>query len=256
MSRRFLRSALMMALGSALTLSAQAQSSAANGNAQTPTAVSAEERAQQQADKVFTWIRLHAEKPQAKRNAAAAEPATPSAAPAKVAAKPSSKAAPATATAATPGVAAPTVGSTALAAVGVAAPPSQSHQEPPQASAQTLASAAPSTAIAKAAAAATPEPPAQLADAAAAKADAEPLPLRLLHKVEPEVPRQLQRDFRGGSVTLRFTVMADGSVEQAEAVNASNKRLASAAVAALSQWRFAPIDAPRVASVEIGFQVE
>ena len=143
---------------------------------------------------------------------------------------------------------------------GSAALSSGPRQAPPQdieAAAADPSAATNEKTLLAAASLAVPKPGLQAPVAPVApEPEPEPAPLKLLHKVDPEVPRQLQRDFRGGTVLLRFTVMADGSVEQAEAVNASNKRLASAAVAALSQWRFAPIEAPRVASVEIGFQVE
>ncbi|MFY7865349.1 TonB family protein [Roseateles sp.] len=257
---RRLRLAVMTMLGTSLALAVQAQSAAPS-----PAAASAEARAQQQADKVFTWIRLHAEKPQAKRNTPAAEPAANSnaGAQAKAVAKPASKP---TSTASTSAIAAtpPTVPADAAAAIAAVLPSgsdtmsSVQRQQPPQeleVAPATTATPNEKTVLA-AASLAVPKPGVHAPVAPEPEPEPEPAPLKLLHKVDPEVPRQLQRDFRGGSVKLRFTVKADGSVEQAEAVNASNKRLASAAVAALTQWRFAPIEAPRVASVEIGFQVE
>ena len=87
-------------------------------------------------------------------------------------------------------------------------------------------------------------------------AEPEPPVLQLLSKVEPEIPRQLQADFRGGAVTVRFMVQTDGSVMQAQALQASHKRLALAAVTAVNQWRFAPLPSPREATVEIAFAVE
>ncbi|MEJ6003927.1 TonB family protein [Paucibacter sp. AS339] len=241
---------MLMVLSSAGVTAAQGQGASAAPSA-SPAAVSAEERAQQQADKVFTWIRLHAEKPQAKRVVAtpteSATAANSAVAQAKAAAKQPSKPAANNATAAA--VSAAAVMADAGQRTQPAAPQYVAQPEP-AADLALLASASQASAstarelMPPAKPAPVPEPEPELAA------------LQLLHKVDPELPRQLYRDFRGGTVMLRFVVQPDGSVDQAEALNASNKRLAVAAVSALNQWRFAPINAPRTATVEIGFQVE
>lgn len=205
--------------------------------------LSAEERAQKQADRVFTFIRLHSEKPPAKR--AVPVEAAPSVAPAVVSTqakappKPPSK--PAGAAVAEP---------RQTAAVEPATPTPTPTPTP--------AAEPPATRLAAASLSAASVQPELLPQpqAAARQAEPEPPTLQLLSKVEPEIPRQLRSDFRGGSVTLRFMVQTDGSVTQALALQSSNKRLTVAAIAAVNQWRFAPLPAPREATVDIAFAVE
>ncbi|MCV2369803.1 energy transducer TonB [Roseateles oligotrophus] len=214
---------------------------AAFAQAETPlkSELSAEERAQKQADKVFTFIKLQSVKPAAKR--AAAEPVAPSPpvqtasiAVAKVAPKPQAK----VAAAAEP---------RQLASAAALASPSLDAQRSQESQPALLASASLTAATAQ---------PELLPQRPAPQAEPEPPALQLLTKVEPEIPRQLQADFKGGAVTVRFMVQTDGSVGQAQAVQASHKRLAMAAVTAVNQWRFAPLPAPREASVDIAFAVE
>lgn len=200
--------------------------------------LSAEERAQKQADRVFTFIRLHSEKSPAKR-AAPAEAAPAVAvvpavvnAQAKAPLKPPSK--PVVAAAVEP-----------LQTAPLEPTPPAPAAEPPA----TLLAAASLSAAAGVQPELLPQPPAR-------QAEPEPPTLQLLSKVEPEIPRQLQADFRGGSVTLRFMVQTDGSVAQAQALQSSHKRLTTAAIAAVNQWRFAPLPAPREATVDIAFAVE
>ncbi|MET0517284.1 MAG: TonB family protein, partial [Burkholderiaceae bacterium] len=81
-------------------------------------------------------------------------------------------------------------------------------------------------------------------------------PLQLVKRVEPEFSRQLLNNLRAGSVNVRFTVQPDGSVAQVEALSATNKRLAGAAIAAVAQWRFAPVPRARDARVELGFRLD
>jgi len=65
----------------------------------------------------------------------------------------------------------------------------------------------------------------------------EPTPLV---RVAPQYPpRALQRG-RSGHVTLRFTIAADGRTKDIEVVESSSSVFEDAAVAALSQWRYAP----------------
>ncbi len=203
--------------------------------------LSAEERAQKQADRVFTFIRLHSEKPPAKRAApvdaapaaAAAAAVVPAVvnAQAKASPKPPNK----------PAAAVETLQTAPVESKPSAPAPAA---EPPAA---LLAAASPSAASVQPEL--LPQPPAR-------PAEPEPPALQLLSKVEPEIPRQLQADFRGGSVTLRFMVQTDGSVAQAQALQSSHKRLTVAAIAAVNQWRFAPLPAPREATVDIAFAVE
>jgi len=118
-----------------------------------------------------------------------------------------------------------------------------------------LSQAAPATQLAAALPSAASRPletqPSSIA--AAAVADEEPV-LKLIHRVEPKLPRRLMTDFNGGTVLLRFVVQADGSVKQAEAMRSTSSRLSVVAVDAVSQWRFEPISRPREGRVEIGFR--
>lgn len=204
--------------------------------------LSPSERAQRDADKVFHWIRLNADKAVARPAPAAAPAPTPAPPPAptrkqaQVAPAPSPSPIRTTTAAEAPAEAPPAI---AL----VAAPAPQSEASRP-AEPATLLAAAP-TSLNRAYP--MPEPEAQ---------PGPELPLKILSRVEPEIPRQLLTSLRSGSVQVRFMVQPDGSVRQAEAMQSSNKRLAAAAIAAVAQWRFEPIPKARVASVELGFNLE
>lgn len=207
--------------------------------------LSPEERAQRQADKVFTFIKFQALKPAAKRPSADAPLSAPPAAPVqasaqtKAATKAPTRLAAAEARPQAP-LQAALVAQTAVTADAQPAPDLIAAATP-------LALAGPSTVM----------PPLEPTPAVAApEVEPEPPPLRLLSKVEPEIPRQLQSDFKGGAVTVQFTVQPDGTVGQAQAVHSSHKRLAAAAVSAVNQWRFAPLPSAREASVDIAFSVE
>lgn len=215
---------LALCLGAGL---AQAQAQAPNQATPAPAPARAElspaERAQRDADKVFHWIRLSAEKP-----AAVARPPVVSAKPAGA-----PKSAP--------------------------LPPRPPARAEVQTAAAPVEAAPPPTLLAVAASAPLdpplPAPPEMAAPAPLLEAVQE-LPLTLLSRVEPQIPRQLLGSLQQGSVLVRLEVRPDGSVGRAEAVQATHKRLGQAAVEAVLQWRFAPISAPRQANVELGFQLE
>jgi len=190
------------------------------------------ERAQRDADKVFHWIRLNADK-------AAVRPAV---APAS---KPVAAAAATVAKAATP-PAGPAKAALEPAQVAAAAPAPVALAEPP-----TLLTVAAPSLIDK-----DLPPPPVVSTPAPALVEVEELPLTLISRVEPQIPRQLQNSLRKGSVSLRFMVRPDGSVAHVEAMQSTHKKLAQAAVEAVSQWRFAPVTTARSASVELGFQLE
>jgi TonB family protein len=224
---------LLGSMGWAGSARAQAQAPATVNKPEAGVELSAEQRAQKQADKVFTFIKLQSLKPAAKR--AAPEPAVANtqvkAAPTKPQAKPA-QASPLS----------PDAQPSALAGADAGQP----LPEAPQ----------PAALLAAASLSAASVQPELLPQPQATPAEAEPPALQLLSKVEPEVPRQLQADFKGGSVTLRFMVQTDGSVTQAQALQASHRRLAMAAITAVNQWRFAPLPAPREAMVDIAFALE
>lgn len=198
------------------------------------------ERAQKAADAVFHWIKLNADKG-ASRQPPAPAPAPKKTAPVAAAPRPT----PAANAAPTQPPAAPAV----VAAAQPAPPPEPDTERLPV----VLAAAAP-----------TPAPAAPLAVAAQAAEAPKPAPqeeaeepLKLLAKVDPALPRQLQQStFRNGIAQVQFTVAPDGSVQQASVIKASHSRLGNAAVDAVRQWRFAPIRKARDAAVEIAFSNE
>ena len=205
------------------------------------------ERAQKAADAVFHWIKVNADK-----NPRPAPPPAPRK-PAPVAAAPREAPAPAP---------------TPVRLQVEAAAPAPALPEPAPAPAITAAASEPErTPVVLASAPPLPQPATPLAAAARAvqppppppppPAEEAEVPLKLLVKVEPVIPRQLQaQSFRNGFAQVQFIVAADGTVVQAQATKSSNPRLAAAAVEAVRQWRFAPIPTAREAAVEVAFRNE
>ncbi|UXH77852.1 energy transducer TonB [Roseateles amylovorans] len=254
-----------------------ATAAAANANAAAAAAaLSDAERARRDADKVFQWIKFHAEK---------AEPKKPEKHEARAESKPEPKAvAKATPTAVTASrkpdadvdgrsVAAASatppasVGGTSSMAAAVPGPANvgvtaSSGSVPSLASGAS--NAVPSLAAENrgqdlapmGAAGATPAAALASPAPAAAAVQDDDAPLKLLKKVEPEYPRALLAQQRNGAVVVRFMVQPDGTVEYVEALRSPDRKLSTAAVTAVKQWRFAPIPKARQVSVEIGFQVE
>ncbi|MFG6456545.1 TonB family protein [Roseateles sp. BYS96W] len=105
----------------------------------------------------------------------------------------------------------------------------------------------------------TPAPAAPLPTAARvaeppAVEEEEEVPLKLLLRVNPSIPRQLQQtSFTSGYARVKFTVAPDGSVASAETLAASHSRLGTASVDAVKQWRFSPIPTAREVAVEFAF---
>lgn len=257
----------LVAMGAQAQTAPPAQGTPATAAAAAPVdpkaAMSDVDRAKRDADKVFQWIKFHAEKgekkPAHEAKAEASKPvsrpvATAAPAPAPVARRQELDPAAERALAARNAQDAapvPVVASASPAPVAIGqstaqtiAPPSSVPQPMSEAPApQVVSMAAPSTA-APAGRAPEPEP------------DDEPVPLKLLRKVDPEYPRSLLAQQRAGSVLVQFTVRPDGSVDGAQALRSPDRKLSTAAINAVKQWRFGPIPAPRQVSVEIGFQVE
>lgn len=207
------------------------------------------ERAQKAADAVFHWIKLNADKGANRQTPA------PAPAPAPVARKPAAAPVAAAPRPAPTPAPAPVATQTQTAAASSPAPepvvaqaPAPVASEPEEAPQVLLASAPP-----------TPAPAAPLAVAAKAVEPPPPpaeeeVPLKLLSKVNPEIPRQMRgQSIRNGFAQVQFTVQPDGKVGQVQVIKASHARLGAAAVDAVRQWRFAPIPKPREAGVEIGF---
>lgn len=240
----------------------------ASAQSESPPADAGLARAQKQADAVFQWIKLNADKGAVRPSAAAPAPPAPAAAK-----RPTAAPAPAVATAAKPApasAAAAAPSTVAAAAPPVSVPAADSTPVTAASAASTAATTpAASAAIPKAVAVAERAPapapvllasvipsptPAETPAPAAPAADAAEPPLNLLFKVSPNIPRQLIQNFSTGFAQVQFTVQPDGTVSQAQAIKASHMRLGLAAVDAVKQWRFAPISAPRDAAVEVSFK--
>jgi TonB family protein len=62
---------------------------------------------------------------------------------------------------------------------------------------------------------------------------------KIVKKLEPEYPAVLKRRGIGGTVRLKVSVRADGTVKDVEVLG-GNPALADAAEKAVKQWKFAP----------------
>jgi protein TonB len=77
-----------------------------------------------------------------------------------------------------------------------------------------------------------------------------------LARAEPQFPQNLLRSLRKGQVQVQFTVLPDGSVDTPIVLASSSPRLNSSVLAAVTQWRFAPLTKAQSAVVEVGFDIE
>lgn len=209
--------------------------------AQTPPLTDAE-RARRDAEKVLSFIKFQTVK--AKPADAPDKPRKPT--PPAAAAAPVPHAAPrpaATARADTPAGTAPAAPAAAL--VAATEPAAAPQPEPAAAPFAAPASSAP-----------VPTPPAAEPEAEADEADE--APLQLQRYVAPVLSATAQSLLVTGSrtVTVRFTVEANGHVSKAEALADAPRRLASAATGAVLQWQFAPLAQPRTVDVDIAFRRE
>ncbi len=214
-----LGSRLALALCCAGVAPAWGQPAAANGPNPGRAELTPTERAQRDADKVFQWIRMQGDKPVQRAQASAPAPTKPAVSPPPLVSK-------------------PTVAVAAADSSTAGADAVLPYEATLVASARIVTrTMAP---LPAAPVAAAPEPELML-------------PLKLLTKVDPEMPRQLQANIRSGLVLVRFTVQPDGRVMAPEVVQTTNQRMSVAALEAVLQWRFAPISQARVATVEVGF---
>lgn len=187
------------------------------------------QRSQRQADNVYRFIKLFADKPaKAMVDPAKVKPKSDITAPAPRRPDAQTVAAPAS-TEPAPAEAAPVAASSPVVTEAAAPTPA--------------ASAAPADTQVEATAAV----------AAQAPVVEEPEELTLIQQVEPEFPRELRNTISQGKVMLAFTVQPDGSVSGTTIVSASNRRLGKPAMDAVSKWRFTPIRTARAAQVEIEF---
>ncbi len=200
---------------------------------------SASERASREGDKVFQWIRMHADKP---RKAAVPEKAPVAAVPApvKVAAKPAAKPADSGIT-------------ETVQPLSAKASPQQEHVA--AASGKPPAANEPPTSQTAAAATDASAPLASTGSSPQVEIE-EDVSLVPVVRAEPEFPGVLMRQLRKGLVQVAFTVQPDGSVSQAHAVSSTNARLASSAIATVSQWKFQPVRHAQQAVVDLGFNLD
>lgn len=191
--------------------------------AQTPANTErAQERSQTQTDNVYRWIKFFAEQP---NKAAAKKPRTKT-------------------DAATPGQGP----ATAQVSESVPAKP-----VPESTGIAVAAPEAPASASASLNAAVLPKP--DDADESETTAQSDP-PLVPVAVVEPSIPREMRNDAIDARVQLSFTVQQDGTVASPSITSGNNRRLNKAAIDAIKQWRFKPIQGERLTQIEFVFKVE
>lgn len=229
--------ATMGGLAATPAMAQQAPAGAASGAELTPA-----ERAQRDADKVFKWILIHADKPRKP------SPARDEKREERREEKPlaAARAKPAARTAEAPPVAA----SAAAVLAASPQPAAVSVAEPPAPAATEMA-IVPVSMVEARATLPSAAPPATLIAAEAIEETLTPL-----FRAEPQFPANVLRTLRKGAVQLRFTVLPDGSVADAAVVTSTNSRLNTSALAAIAQWRFAPLRRPQSALVALGFDLD
>jgi len=82
--------------------------------------------------------------------------------------------------------------------------------------------------------------------------------LVLVTRVEPQYPIQAAQQGLQGSVTVKFTVQPDGSVTDPTVVDAKPRRgiFDSAALRAVSRWKFKPIVAAKDSTITLDFTLQ
>lgn len=207
-----------------------------------PAEMTPAERAKRDGDKVFHWILIHGDKP--RKPAATVAPKDDKAPPAVARAKPAARA--------PSRVDEPVVEASASAPPAAAAPQASLAPDPaPVVSApEPPPTRAASPSLASAALTAPPVP------AAAPVEDDSPETLRPLSQAEPKFPINVVRALRSGQVRVKFTVQPDGSVADPTVIGSSSARLNPSALAAVAQWRFAPVRKAQQGVVELGFKDE
>jgi protein TonB len=86
---------------------------------------------------------------------------------------------------------------------------------------------------------------------------ARPIVLVPISRPQPAFPQQALRDRVTGRVIARVTVGIDGAVTAVQIESSTPPRVFDrAAVTALRQWRYAPIDQPQQTTIELDFKLE
>jgi TonB family protein len=236
----------LLMLVALLTGSAHAQPAPVGSASAAAGDLTANERAQRDADKVFKWILIHSDKPRKlpparEEKPVVTAPARPKPALSRtgeVAAPPARAAAPKTLVA---GAVPPSVA--ASASLGSESALRSSAGAEPAAATPAANPTGGSAGLASKAAAAESKP------------DADE-PLTTLLRADPQFPPNVMRTLRTGRVQVRFTVVPDGSVSQRAVVTSTNSRLNEAALAAVARWRFTPLRHAQEAVVELGFDLD
>jgi TonB family protein len=235
---RFSRAAvggLAALLAAAAALHAQAQGAAAGSPVPS-------ERVQRDADSVYRWILIQADKPRKAKDEAKPAPAVAAPVPVKQAPR-TARAEPAAdkprPVPAQPAPAEP------VAAAAPAQPASQAAEP----------AVVPAAAGAEARVAAIAPPPASAPARDVAEAE-EDEPLVLLRQVDPAFPAPTMRRLRKGSVRVRFDVRPDGAVDRAEVLKTSHASLNTAATEAVAQWKFQPLRHAQSGVVDLQFDLD
>lgn len=182
-------------------------------------AVDPMERAKRQADNVMRWIKVHADKPRP-------APVAPTPPPAPLAVKP-----------------------VVPKAVALTTPPEIQKPEaavpPPAEIPAPLPVVVPAPIAPVQAPVLAPPPPVE---------EEEEVPLKALAQEQPVIPRNVLASLNSpGKVMVQFMVETNGSVSNVQVLSSSRTQLNRPTIAAVTNWRFEPVKAPRVAQIEFAF---
>ena len=238
--RKLSRILIAASWGLGMPLASQAQLVAPASPASAPAASDSMERAQRQANNVLRWIKVHSDKPRADPP----KPAGPLPAPSTVAAKPAVR------------NTYPANASTASSAAAAAVP---TVDQPPEGYTSTsVQEAAPTIATAPAVPVASPvqaEPtPLRTAPPVQAATPETEIVLVAISQTQPELSNKIVETLNNDRVNVRFTVLPNGTVTNADIVKSTNRRLNRPTLDAVSTWRFQPIQANHTVTVELAFK--
>ena len=249
-----LRITSLAVLGTLFTCASTAQAQSTSSNTkETPNADAAAERTKRQAENPYKWIIMQDDKPRAR---AAAKPPTTAEREKKPVPSPPERTAarpvPASASPLTPAVASPST--TASSVKPEQAPPVAATPAPAPApvAAPVVAPVIPAVeASTSNTALASPSLPAKPIEPQL------PETLNLLVQVPPELTREVvSKGIRQGRVKVKFNVMPDGSVADAQVVTSTNRLLNSAVLAAVAKWKYAPIKQIQEHGAEVAFNLD